>query len=375
MLALAFASLAVLVYAYLGYPVVIALLARLAPLRVSVDPGWRPSVSICLCVYNGAAHLPNKLRSLLDQDWPADGLEILVYSDGSTDATDEVVRQASAGDPRIRLLRGSQRAGKPTGLNRLAEQARGEVLLFTDLRQPLNRQATAELVQRLADPQVGCVSGNLVLEGAAGSGVYWRYERFVRKQEANFRSIVGMTGSIAVMRRVDYQPLPPWVILDDVWIPMRLRLRGRRIVFAEQAQAYDVAFDDEREFARKARTLAGNWQMFELLPGLLSPLHNPSWFETMSHKLLRLLCPFVAMLLLASSLVAWVQLDALVAPPQLPHGLAGGLVVGQALFYLLATLGPVLGRPGSLARTFMVMNAAAVVGLWRFLRGRQQVTW
>jgi cellulose synthase/poly-beta-1,6-N-acetylglucosamine synthase-like glycosyltransferase len=257
----------------------------------------------------------------------------------------------------------------------LAEEARGEVLLFTDLRQPLNRQATAELVQRLADPSVGCVSGNLVLEGAAGSGVYWRYERFVRKQEANFRSIVGMTGSIAAMRRADYQPLPPWVILDDVWIPMRLRLRGRRIVFAELAQAYDVAFDDEREFARKARTLAGNWQMFDLLPGLLSPLHNPSWFETMSHKLLRLLCPFVAMLLLASSLVAWFRLDALAAPPPLPHGLAGGLVLGQGLFYLLATLGPVLGRPGSLARTFIVMNAAAVVGLWRFLRGRQQVTW
>jgi len=375
MLALALGSLAVLVYAYLGYPVVIALLARLAPLRVSIDPGWQPSVSICLCVYNGADVLPRKLRSLLDQDWPSDRLEILVYSDGSTDATDEVVRQSSAGDPRIKLVSSEEREGKPTGLNRLAEEARGEVLLFTDLRQPLNRQATAELVQRLADPRVGCVSGNLVLEGAAGSGMYWRYERFVRKQEANFRSIVGMTGSIAVMRRADYQPLPPWVILDDVWIPMRLRLRGRLIVFAEQAQAYDVAFDDEREFARKTRTLAGNWQMFDLLPGLLSPLHNPSWFETMSHKLLRLLCPFVAALLLASSLVAWFQLQGLSPPPPVPRATAGGLVGGQALFYLLATLGPLLGRPGSLARTFMVMNAAAVVGLWRFLRGRQQVTW
>ncbi len=375
MLALALASLAVLVYAYLGYPLVIALLARLAPLRVSVDPGWQPSVSICLCVYNGAEVLPRKLRSLLDQDWPSDRLEILVYSDGSTDTTDDVVRQSSAGDPRIRLVRGEEREGKPTGLNRLAEEARGEVLLFTDLRQPLNRQATAELVQRLADPRVGCVSGNLVLEGAAGSGMYWRYERFVRKQEASFRSIVGMTGSIAVMRRADYQPLPPWVILDDVWIPMRLRLRGRLIVFAEQAQAYDVAFDDEREFARKIRTLAGNWQMFDLLPGLLSPLHNPSWFETMSHKLLRLLCPFVVALLLASSLVAWFQVQALSPQPPVPRAMAGGLVVGQALFYLLATLGPLLGRPGSLARTFMVMNAAAVVGLWRFLRGRQQVTW
>jgi biofilm PGA synthesis N-glycosyltransferase PgaC len=375
MLALALASLAVLVYAYLGYPVLIALLARLAPLRVDVDPGWQPSVSICLCVYNGAEYLPAKLKSLLDQDWPSDRLEILVYSDGSTDATDSVVRQWSAGEPRVRLVRGDRRAGKPTGLNRLAAEARGDVLLFTDLRQPLNRQATAELVQRLADPRVGCVSGNLVLEGKAGSGMYWRYERFVRKQEAHFRSIVGMTGSIAVMRRADYQPLPAWVILDDVWIPMRLRLRGRRIVFAEQAQAYDVAFDDEREFARKTRTLAGNWQMFDLLPGLLSPLHNPSWFETMSHKLLRLLCPFVAMLLLASSLVAWFQLQGQASLPFPQLALSGGLVAGQGLFYLLATLGPLLGRPGSLARTFIVMNAAAVVGLWRFLRGRQQVTW
>jgi cellulose synthase/poly-beta-1,6-N-acetylglucosamine synthase-like glycosyltransferase len=370
MLALAFGCLAVLVYAYLGYPLLIALLARLRPLRVAGDPQWRPSVTICLCAHNGGPYLPAKLQSLLAQDWPADRLEVLVYSDGSTDSTESVVGAWAARDGRVRLVRGERRTGKPTGLNRLAEAARGEVLLLTDVRQPLDPGATAQMVERLADPRVACVTGNLVLEGAAGSGLYWRYERFVRRNEARFRSMVGMTGSIAVMRRRDFQPLPAWVILDDVWIPMRLRLQGRLIVFAEGAVAHDVALDDEREFARKARTLAGNWQLFALLPGLLSPLHNPSWFETVSHKLLRVLCPFVALLLLAASLVAALQ-----AHTVMDRSLAGALIAGQLLFYGLAAFGGALGRPGRLARTFVVMNAAAVVGLWRFLRGRQAVTW
>jgi hypothetical protein len=225
-------------------------------------------------------------------------------------------------------------------------------------------------VRRLADPRVACVSGNLVMEGAAGSGVYWRYERFVRRMEARFRSVVGITGSIAVMRRADFSPLPPWLILDDVWIPMRLRLQGRLVVFSEQAQAYDVAFDDEREFARKARTLAGNWQLFDTLPALLSPFSNPSWFETVSHKLLRLLCPFVSLLLLAATLMAWAR-----AEVAFDRTLALALLSGQALVYGLAALGPLGGRAGRLARTFLIMNVAAVVGLWRFLRGRQAVTW
>lgn len=373
MLILAAFALAVLFYTYAGYPILIALLARLFPLRPTTDPTYTPAVSVCMTVYNGAGFVERKLESLLALDWPRDKLEILVYSDGSTDDTDARVTAFAARTPAvpIRLVRGEARAGKPSGLNRLRELARGEVLFLTDVRQPLAPGGLRAMVALLADPDVGCVSGNLVLEGAAGSGAYWRYEKWIRRNEARFRSLVGVSGSIAVVRKQDLGVLPRDIVLDDMWIPLRLRLHGKRILFAEAAEAYDVAFEDEREFARKVRTLAGNWQLFAVMPALLSPLHNPSWFETVSHKLLRLLCPFA---LVALAVAGWGAAAQIEEGP-IARAIGAALLGGQGLFYFGALVGPRLGRLGSLARTFVVMNAAALLGLWRFLVGAQRITW
>jgi biofilm PGA synthesis N-glycosyltransferase PgaC len=363
-------ALGVLIYTYAGYPVVITLLARLFPMRVASDDTYEPMVSVCMTVFNGAAFVERKIASLLAMDWPRDKLEILVYSDGSTDTTDELLEAIGLRDPRVKLIRAEQRAGKPTGLNRLAERAVGEVLFLTDIRQPVSPNALRAMVSRLADPRVGMVSGNLVLEGKAGSGVYWRYEKFIRRQEGLFRSLVGVSGSITALRRADFAPLPPDTVLDDMWIPMRLRLDGRRIVFASEAEAHDVAFEDDREFARKVRTLAGNYQILAAMPRLLSPLHNPSWFETISHKVLRLVCPWALLLLLAATWRA-AQGD----PTPFARAVGAALLGGQGLFYFAAIVGPRAGRIGSLARTFVVMNVAALLGLWRFLAGRQRITW
>ena len=150
---------------------------------------------------------------------------------------------------------------------------------------------------------------------------------------------------------------------------MRLRLQGRRILFCEEALAFDRAFDDEREFARKVRTLAGNYQLFALMPALLVPFVNPSWFETWSHKIMRLICPWaLALLLVACILGVW--RDGTRAVP-----LLATLLGGQVLFYAGALAGSRGGRMGTVARTFVVLNSAAVVGLWRFLGGGQKVTW
>jgi cellulose synthase/poly-beta-1,6-N-acetylglucosamine synthase-like glycosyltransferase len=365
MLVLAALCLAVLVYTYLGYPLLIALLARLRPLRVQQDPGFEPTVTACIAVHHGAEHLDAKLRSLLSQNYPRAKLEILVYSDGATDGTETLVGAWAAREPAVKLLRGAERAGKPTALNRMREAATGEVLLLTDVRQPLDRRALRALCDRLADPSVGCVSGNLVLQGAAGSGAYWRYEKMIRRHEGRFRSLIGVTGAITLVRRSDLGELPADLVLDDVWIPMRLRLQGRRAVFAEEACAYDAAFDDDREFGRKVRTLAGNYQLFARLPALLSPFRNPSWFETISHRVLRLLCPWALLVMLVASLGV-----ALRAEDSLARRLGTLLLGGQGLFYFGALLGPAGGKVFALARTFVVLNAAAVVGLWRFLRGR-----
>lgn len=371
MLTVAIVCLGVLAYTYVGYPVLIGLFARLFPTRVRPDPRFEPEVSVCIAAYNVAAFLDAKLASLVGQDYPAAKLEILVYSDGSDDGTDEVARRWEARDPRVRLIRGERRRGKPTGLNRMRVEARGEVLVITDARQPLERGAVRALIELLGDPDVGCATGNLILRGEAGSGVYWRYENWIRRQEARFRSVVGMTGPIAALRREHLDWLPEDIILDDMWIPMRLRLGARKkVVFADRAIAYDTAFADDREFGRKVRTLAGNYQIFARMPALLSPWANPSWFETISHKVMRLVCPWALVVLLGASAVG-----AVAAPTAEGRTLSLLLLIGQALFYGAALLGPGGGRLAGVARTFVVMHVAAVVGLWRYASGRQKITW
>lgn len=364
-------SVVLLSYTYFGYPVLLALLGRLWPWRPAPDPTWEPTVSICVAAYNCAASMDAKLQSLAALDYPTDKMEILVYSDASTDGTDAIVSRWAERDSRVRLVRGDVRMGKPTGLNRMRELATGEVFVITDARQAIDREALRALLRLLSAPQVGCVTGNLVLEGAASSGMYWRYENWIRKQESRFGSVTGMTGPLSALRRRDLEPLPADLILDDVWIPMQLRLRRARVLLAEDAIARDQAFSDEREFGRKVRTLAGNYQLFRWMPGLLVPFVNPSWFETISHKVARLLCPWALLGLLVACAVGTV------ASPtgSMEQYLLRGLLLAQIAFYALALLGRRASKPGSLARIFVVLNAAAVVGLWRFVTGTQRVTW
>jgi biofilm PGA synthesis N-glycosyltransferase PgaC len=364
--------LALLAFTYFGYPVVIGLLARLAPRarRVTpIDGAETPTVTVCLPVCDGAGYLRAKIDSLLAQDYPAEKLEIIVYCDGCKDDSEAVAR-AIAAEPasrgRIRVITEALRLGKPTGINAVAASASGELLLLNDVRQPLSPGAVRALARTLADPSVGCATGELVLAGSGGAGVYWRYERWIRGQESRFRGVPGMTGAIAMMRRGDFTPLPRNVILDDVWMPMKLALDGKRVAMVAEAQAFDTAFEDDREFRRKARTLTGNYQLFAMLPALLIPFANPIWFETFSHKILRLLAPWLMVALFAVSLVGTA---------------AGGgavwalLVAAQLAFYVAAAAGRRAGALGRLARTFVVLNAAAVVGLARFVRRGQQVTW
>ncbi|WP_437578448.1 glycosyltransferase family 2 protein [Sorangium sp. So ce887] len=369
-----FLAVAVLVYTYFGYPIVIGILARLWPAQRMEDPSYVPTVTACIPVYNAASYLQAKVESLFALDYPRDKLEVLLYSDGSTDDTVLVARQLAERDPRVKVIVNEARRGKPIGVNTMLGVATGEVLLMTDIRQPLVPGALRALMRLLADPNAGCVSGNLVLKGSAGSGAYWRYENWIRLQEGRFRSMVGVTGPIYAIRRADMSQLPEGVILDDMWVPMRLRLEGRSILFAQDAIAYDDAFGDEREFGRKVRTLAGNYQLFSLLPALLVPFRNPSWFEIFSHKLLRLVCPWALVALLIASTAAWIGAEASGDVSWTLYA-TRAMFGGQAAFYLLAALGGAAGKLGSLARTFVVLNAAAVVGLWRFVRGSQKVTW
>jgi biofilm PGA synthesis N-glycosyltransferase PgaC len=368
--AIALGLLAALAYTYVGYPAAIGLLARAARRQRRPRDEARadhPTVSICLPVHNGAAFLGAKVASLLAQDYPADKVEILIYCDGCTDETEAVARELAANTDgqRIRVLVEPRRLGKPTAINVVRAAASGELMLLNDVRQPLSSNALGALAAAMADPTVGCATGSLVLAGGAGSGVYWRYEHWIRRQESRFRGVVGMTGAIAMTRRAELSPLPADIILDDVWIPMQLALTGKRVAFVTDAEACDDAFEDDREFKRKVRTLAGNYQLFARMPSLLVPFRNPIWFETFSHKLLRLAAPWLMIALVAVSL--WGAAAG--------NGLLQALAAAQVGGYTAAALGPRAGKLGAVARTFVVLNAAALVGLWRHLTGGQRVAW
>jgi len=369
--ALGLSALLVILYTYAGYPLLVTLWARLAPRSTSGRDDFEPRISVCMAVHNGAKHLASKFASLDALAYPREKIEVLLYSDGSSDDTEAVARELAARDQRVRVFSDPVRRGKPAALNRLRAEAKGEVLLMTDVRQPIAPAAARSLLRLLSDPRVGCVSGSLVLQGNTGPSAYWRYEKFIRAAEARLGSMVGVSGSLYAVRREDFAELPSDVLLDDMFVPLSIARRKKRVIFSSEAEAYDEAYDDNREFGRKVRTLAGNYQLVALMPWLLVPGRNPVWFQMVSHKLLRLVCPWALLLLFATSLALASAASA--SPSALLFWRT--LALGQLLFYALAAFGARAGRLGSLARTFVVLNVAALVGLWRFARGSQAVTW
>ncbi len=360
-------SLGVVGYTYLGYPLGVHLLSRVRSREVRKGQ-LEPSVSVVLCAHNEQERVGPKLENLLSLDYPADKLQVVVVSDGSTDGTDEVVRGYD--DERVVLERLDERSGKASALNRGVQRARGEIILFCDTRQRIDGRALRELVPLFADPQVGAVSGELIIEGDGGPGAYWKYEKIIRAAEGRLDSVVGATGALYAIRRHLFQRLPDDCLLDDVFIPMQVVLQGYRVVFQPRARCYDREASLSGEFARKARTLAGNFQLMYQLPQLLNPRRNRIFLQFLSHKVLRLACPLALGTLLASNVV----LVATLAPgwPVYATTLAGQLA-GYAMAAKGALQGKKAGRLARLSHTFVVLNAAAVEGLRRYLR--KDFTW
>jgi poly-beta-1,6-N-acetyl-D-glucosamine synthase len=356
-------------YTYVGYAcwLRLRLLWRSRPVQRGSST---PFVSIAMVVRNEGQILEAKLQNLLGLDYPADRCQIIVVSDGSTDRTEEILR-AYGCDSRIRIVLNQLAQGKAAGLNDAMELAQGEIVVFTDARQPIEPGAVRLLAENFADPDVGCASGELMLgdatggESSQGLGLYWRMEKQVRKLEAASGSVVGATGALYAVRRELLTPVPRGTILDDVYLPMQVVRQGKRVVLDARARAWDKpSLGMEREFSRKVRTLSGNYQLLQLAPWLLSSA-NPIRFEFVSHKLLRLAIPFALATLLAAS-----------------FGLSGpfyrGMLILQLAFYSLSVLalsrlvkGGVVAGFADAAGTFVLLNGAAVVALANFVAGRR----
>jgi cellulose synthase/poly-beta-1,6-N-acetylglucosamine synthase-like glycosyltransferase len=266
--------------------------------------------------------------------------------------------------------------GKAAVVNQLVRRARGEVVLFADARQTFDPQVLRRLVARFADERVGAVSGELMLTDSTGTPMgrgasfYWRYEKFIRVHEGRAGSTVGATGAIYAIRRALFRAIPPDTILDDVLIPMRIVQQGYLVQFEQEARAYQaVSRTTEQEYARKVRTIAGAFQLFAREWWLLSPWRNALWFETVSHKGLRLLLPVFHLALFAAS----VQLA------QLPFYLA--VVALQTAFYSAAILGHERRHAARRAIYISVPYAmccmlwATMAAFHRFVTDRQHATW
>jgi cellulose synthase/poly-beta-1,6-N-acetylglucosamine synthase-like glycosyltransferase len=329
---------------------------------------FEPSVSVVMVARNEEQALEQKLRNLFDLSPPLH--QVIVVSDGSTDRTERILRE-HASDSGVYIVMNQLPRGKASCLNDGIELAQGEVVLFTDVRQKIEPGAIRMLNQNFADPDVGCVSGELMLgdldsgETARGTGLYWRIEKKVRELEAASGSVVGATGAFYAVRRELLTMVPDGTILDDVYLPMQVVRQGKRVLFDGRARAWDSAnLGAEREFWRKVRTLSGNYQLIQLAPWLLSS-RNPIRFEFVSHKLLRLTIPFALAVLLLTSFSLSGSLYRVALILQLAFYALGVL----SLFRLLK--GGSLAHIADAAATFVLLNGAAVVAFANFVTRRQ----
>lgn len=301
-------SMALVIYTYLGYPLFIALWARFNSLKNQRGP-IKPTISIIISAYNEEKYIGAKISNCFQLDYPKELMQLIVVSDGSTDNTETIVSNAMIKHKNLNLINLLAHKGKAQAINSAVAAAKNQILVFTDARQVLAKNAISSLVANFAHPSVGAASGELLFideqEQPQMSGIsfYWKYEKWIRQAEASVHSMCGATGAIYAIRKNLFTTLPQDLVLDDVFIPMGAVLAGYRLVFDSNAQAYDrISESNKNEFMRKVRTLYGNYQLLAFEPRLLNPWANPIFLQFFSHKICRLIAPFCLITLFISNL-------------------------------------------------------------------------
>jgi cellulose synthase/poly-beta-1,6-N-acetylglucosamine synthase-like glycosyltransferase len=366
-------SLAGIGYVYAGYPALLWLLVliRRRPVHAA---DITPKVTVIVAAYNESAHIERKLSELLAQDYPREGLEIIVASDGSTDGTDDIVRRReSAG---VKLVRVEGRLGKSAAQNAAVETAQGDILVFTDATTVIEKSAIRKLVRNFADESVGCVGGQLSYlsgkeDGVGAGGVrYWRYERALKTLESDLNSLIGVSGCFYGIRKNLYEPIAPNLISDFV-IALVTYEKGYRVVYEPSAQVFEETLEDaKQEFAMRIRVALRTYDALWVMRSLLNPLrHGLYAIQLLSHKVLRYMVPLMLIAAFFSNLMLVFEFAY-----QVTLGIHLSLYVSGFLGFVLRQMG-IKSRALSMAYYFILANVAAIVAYLKFLKGERIVTW
>jgi cellulose synthase/poly-beta-1,6-N-acetylglucosamine synthase-like glycosyltransferase len=362
------ACLFLIFYAFAGYAMLMACLAKVLakPWQASLPASPPQGVSVVMCVRDAAATIESRLQNLLECAVSGE-LEVIVYCDGCSDETVAILNHWDKGT--LRIIDSPLQRGKAAGLNAAIPLCTYPIAVLCDVRQSFAPNALLKLTAPFADPTVAAVSGLLDIaasDSGSGRGVdlYWKLETWLRQWEGRFDSVIGCTGAICAIRRDLYSPLPEDTLLDDVVIPMRMAVAGGRVLYEPAARAFDPqTLDPTREKSRKRRTLVGNFQMLERYPTWLLPWKNRLWWQLISHKYLRLLVPWLLIIVVFLTCLA----------PKTP--LIWLLSIGQTAAYTCALLGslfPALrSRFLSIPAGFVLLQISCAAAFFAYLKHRK----
>lgn len=379
-------SVLFILYVYLGYPLILALLARLRR-KPAAYPSYLPKVTLLIAAYNEQDVIASKLENTLALDYPGENLQIIVAADGSDDQTAEIVKSFA---PRgVELSYQPERRGKMAAINRAMSLVCNEIVLFSDANNLYNKDTLRELVKPFSDAQVGAVSGSKNIIGSGDTltkadSLYWRYESYIKVQETRLGSCTGVSGEILAIRYNLYEAPPDQVINDDFFIALGILRKGYRLIYSPNARSFErSSLTEEDEAIRRSRIVAGRYQAM-LMSAQLLPWRNPLLvWQIVSHKFMRPLVPLAMIVAFLANLTAFFAPSASSGNPILalswPYDLA--MLLLQVAFYALAWFGNILKGKGIFGKILYVpafllnSNFSAVRGLVSFLTGRQTTLW
>jgi cellulose synthase/poly-beta-1,6-N-acetylglucosamine synthase-like glycosyltransferase len=361
-------------YTYALFPLLLAWIARRwgsGSVKSAPAEGDLPRVAMVVAAFDEEQSLPDKLANTWRLDYPADRLELLIGSDGSTDRTTSILRDCH--DFRLRAFSFADRRGKIAVLNDLVARTEADILVMSDANSSFQPDALRLLVRRFQDASVGCVSGQLGLEqdgGVSGEGLYWKYEAWIKRSESRLGALIGCNGGIYALRRELYRPLPENTVVEDFVLSMQVLEQGRRVVLESEARATEPPCPSARsEMVRKTRIGAGGYQALALTRSLLHPRFGITAFAYWGHKVLRWGVPLflIAALLSNAGLAVTLPLYRWLLLAQLL-----GVLVALSSYSVPQWAPPRWVRPVSY---FYLMNFALLCGFFRYLFRTQRVTW